>query len=1334
VDFRILGRLEALDAERDVAPRRAKPRALLALFLLHPNERLPTLRIIEALWGEEPPSTADKALQGHVSALRKLLGQSRIRTEVGAYRLEVRPGELDLDRFSTALEAARAARQPSRRAERLAEALAIWRGEPLADLAQERFAQPAIARLEALRLAALEERAEAELELGHHAELLPELEALVRQHPFDEGLRSKLMLALYRSGRQSDALRVFREGRRLLVDELGIDPGSELQQLERRILTQDPGLAAPTAPELAPQPRQERKTVTVLVAEVVAASPIDPEDLERIAKPAVERIRAVVERLGGTAEPLFANALLGVFGAPRAHDDDPLRAVRAALEIREPVGDPASQLRVGIESGEALVTIDGSHVAVTGEVLATASRLQAVARLGEIVVGEGAHRATARGIDYRLHSTAAWSVLGPRRTGSEPTADTPFVGRADELVLLQRIYARARDERSVHLVTVAAEPGGGKTRLVREFRELIAGLGAPPTWRQGRCLPYGDGVTYWALGEIVKAQAGILESDDSETSARKLATAVADLEADATRRPWLARNLAALVGIEGAAASGDRDQAFAVWRQVIEAMAGQGPLVAVFEDIHWADEALLEFIEHVVSHVGAVPLLVLCTARLELLESRPGWSGGIRNSTTITLEPLSAADTERLLRSLLGRDPAPGTIKRAGGNPLFAQELAWMIGEAGSEGSIAIPDSLQAVIAARLDTLAPEVKALAADASVVGEVFWSGAVAAMGGLDQGEAEARLQRLVTHDVARRRRSSSVARQGEYAFRHVLVRDVAYRQIPRRDRIAKHRSAGEWIERLAGDRVTSHAELIAHHYLQALEIARALGDGSNVADLTPRARTFLTLAGDGARTLELTQAESFYRRALDLTADDDPGHGRLLSRLGEVAHLTGRLSEAEHLSRQAIAELQFHGDALGTGEAMVNLVATLWRLGRPEGERRRVAESAIRTLEPLSPGPELVRAYSHMATHELHSGRAAACGEWSRKALALADRLGLVALKVPPLHHLGIARFETGDEAGIDDVREAVRIGLEAGLSSETVTAQTNLAATIWVTEGPVAALALKRAAAELASSRGLVSLEKTIRAEALWQQHDAGAWEDALVSADALLAQEVGAPPSRVTTMAQTVKARILADRGRALEAAELEREYLARARTLRDPQDLGPALAAAAAQRMAIGDIEAAAGLIEELERVTRGRDPSQRIHELPHAARVCLAAGRTRLVQALIPSRGAPTYTRARLCLESTGAMLAEARGDLAAGAALHAAAADGWRTFGCPAEEAHALIGRGRCLVALERPGEAAGGLRRARRIGSSLHAMLILAEARRLLAVDRDGDAREASAAGD
>jgi predicted ATPase len=417
----------------------------------------------------------------------------------------------------------------------------------------------------------------------------------------------------------------------------------------------------------------------------------------------------------------------------------------------------------------------------------------------------------------------------------------------------------------VQLVTVVGEPGVGKSRLVAELFAYLVTKPELTRWRQGRCLPYGEGITFWALGEIVKAEAGILESDSPDVAAAKLDAAVAPEEPE---RQWLLQRLGPLVGVE-AASPAERQELFTAWRRFLEGLAAARPTVLVFEDLHWADEALLEFLEHLAEWSEGVPLFVLCTARPELYERRPGWAAGQRNAQTINLPPLSDEETSELVSHLititvLSPELERAVLERAGGNPLYAEEFVRLLGDRGlAADETELPESLQALIAARLDTLSPERKSLLQDAAVIGKVFWVGALAEIGGRDQGEVELALHELARKELVRTTRTSSMEGEREYSFWHVLVRDVAYSQIPRPERARRHRAAAAWIERKAGERVEDLAELLAYHYLQALELVEAAGDTEQAAELALPARRFLTLASNRGSPSASSEASPMLR---------------------------------------------------------------------------------------------------------------------------------------------------------------------------------------------------------------------------------------------------------------------------------------------------------------------------------------------------------------------------------------------------------------------------------------------------------------------------------------
>ncbi|MEX1358077.1 MAG: adenylate/guanylate cyclase domain-containing protein, partial [Gaiellaceae bacterium] len=452
--------------------------------------------------------------------------------------------------------------------------------------------------------------------------------------------------------------------------------------------------------------RKERKIVTVLFADLVGftsrAEELDPEDVEAILRPYHERLRAELERFGGTVEKFIGDAVMAVFGAPVAHEDDPERAVRAALGIRDQiVEDGTLAVRIAVNTGEALVSVDARPEAgegmVAGDVVNTAARLQSAAPTNSILVGETTYRATQDTIEYREHQAVeakgkaepipVWEAVNPRaRVAVELRAPaTPLVGRGRERELLLGTFERVCADRSTQLFTIVGVPGIGKSRLVAELYGEIEHAPELTHWRQGRSLPYGEGGAFWAFAAMVKAEAGILDGDGSADAERKLHETLAAL-VPPEDAGWLESRLRALVGLE--ALPGTRDESFAAWRHFAEALAERHPTVLVFEDLHWADDDLLDFVDELVDWVEDVPMLVLGTARPELLDRRPNWGGGKRNALTLSLPPLGDDDTARLLGSLLDRSVLPAEtqqalLARAGGNPLYAEQFARMYDERG---------------------------------------------------------------------------------------------------------------------------------------------------------------------------------------------------------------------------------------------------------------------------------------------------------------------------------------------------------------------------------------------------------------------------------------------------------------------------------------------------------------------------------------------------------------------------------------------------------------------------------------------------------------------------
>ncbi|HSL64546.1 MAG TPA: AAA family ATPase, partial [Gaiellaceae bacterium] len=760
--------------------------------------------------------------------------------------------------------------------------------------------------------------------------------------------------------------------------------------------------------------------------------------------------------------------------APLAHEDDPERAVRAALAARDALGelnaaDPTLGLhvRIGVTTGEAMIALsarpkEGEGMA-TGDVVNTCSRLQSAAPVDGILVDEPTYRATSTVIEYRdaepvqakgkAEPVPVWEVVAPRtRLGVDIAfkGGAELVGRSEELRLLRDALARSERERSPQLVTLVGLPGIGKSRLLFE---LWSALDSDPTtfvyWRQGRSLPYGEGVSFWALGEMVKAEAGILETDRDEDTEAKLRASVAallpDEEEDAA---WVARQLRPLVGLDAAAGGGSPDEAYSAWRRFFEAMAESGPAVLVFEDLQWADEGLLDFVEHLVDWASGVPLLVLCTARPELLDRRPGWGGGTANAATVSLAPLTTEETARLIASLAERALMPAEVQkallaRAGGNPLYAEEFVRMASERGGDVEhLPMPESVQGIIAARLDDLDPTDKAVLQDAAVIGKVFWLGAVADLGNVPRWELERRLHGLERRQLVRRERRATVAGEREYAFWHVLVRDVAYGQIPRARRAEKHRQAAEWIESLSPERAADRADLLAHHYLAAVEYARA--SGQDAGPLEAPARAALAAAGERALTLNaFPAAERYFRAALELWPEDDDARANALFGLGRALHAIDESGEEELEAARAMFTAR--GEIESAAEAEIALALLAWHRGTVARTLEHVDRAAT-LVEDQPPSPGKAHALAAVSRYRMLGNRNVEAIAAGREALAMAEQLGLRELTAHALNNIGTARVAAGDDRGIADLERSIEIAEEIG-SIEASRGYINLASVI-----------------------------------------------------------------------------------------------------------------------------------------------------------------------------------------------------------------------------------------------------------------------------------------------
>jgi predicted ATPase/class 3 adenylate cyclase len=951
--------------------------------------------------------------------------------------------------------------------------------------------------------------------------------------------------------------------------------------------------------------REERKVVSVLFADLVGftaqAERLDPEDVRALQDPYWQYVRSEIERHGGTVEKFIGDAVVALFGAPTTHEDDPERAVRGALAIRDWAREQEEiQVRIGVTTGEALVRLGAQPLAgegmASGDVVNTASRLQAAAPTNAILVDETTRRATSDMIDCveaepvsakgKPEPIRVWEALQARsRFGVDlfQHARTLLVGRERELDVLKNALRRVREEYSPQLVTLVGVPGMGKSRLVYELMQATANdPSGIVNWRQGRSLPYGDGVAFWALGEIIKAQAGILETDPEGAARAKLERAVQAVIDDVPEAEWVERHLRPLAGIgRESGASSERGEGFAAWRRFFEALADTRPTVLVVEDLHWADEGLLDFVDSLIEWVRDVPLLVVATARPELLERRPSWSGGKANATTLSLSPLSAGETALLVgqlvdRSRLTRETEQALVAHAAGNALYAEQYAQMWQERGHVEHLPVPETVQGIIAARLDALSSTEKSLLQDAAVFGNVFWDGAVTAVGGIDRQEGAASLHALERKEFVQRARRSSVAGEGEYAFCHVLVRDVAYAQIPRVARATKHEKAAEWTESIA--RPDDQAEMRAHHYLAALALGSAAGHTND--RLATRALPSVAQAGDRALALNaFAAAAGYYERALEFLAEEDQ-RPRLLFRHAQAVFANGSGTRGAALERARDALLAA-GDVDGAAEAEALLGQVWWQRGQRDRAWKHF-DHAIALVADRPTSPAKARVLSNAAGSRMVAHENERAIELSREAIALAEALRLPDVQAHSLITLGTARCNANDAGGRRDIKRGLELALETNNLRAAARGYNNLAST---TEDVRRAAELQSASADihrrLGDAEGLRFAHVIVALYFL----GGGQWDDALRLANAFIAECEAGNPHYGESWARVVRAAIALARGETEAVLDDVRKALAVARQAKDPQNLFDSLAFAARAYTELGRPDEAQEVVDELLR-----------------------------------------------------------------------------------------------------------------------------------------------------
>lgn len=897
--------------------------------------------------------------------------------------------------------------------------------------------------------------------------------------------------------------------------------------------------SAPAPPVAAPPSRKapvaERRLVSILFADLVSFTSLserrDAEEVRELLTRYFDTARQIIDRYGGTVEKFIGDAVMAVWGAPIAREDDAERAVRAALDLTESIaalggkaGLPELKARAGVLTGEAAVTIGAQGQGmVAGDLVNTASRIQSVAEPGDVLVGEASKRASEAAIAYEdagLHSLKGkaepvrlWRAVrvvaarggAMRSSGLEP----PFVGRNRELRLIKELFHASAEDGRAHLVSVIGPPGIGKSRLVWEVQKYIDGLAFPIRWHRGRCIAYGEGVTYWALAEMVKTRAGIAEGEEAASALAKLKAALAESISDPEERAWVEPRLTHLLGLEGLAA-GDREDLFAAWRLFYERLADEMPMVMVFEDIQWADASLLDFIEYLLEWSHEHPLFILTLARPEIAERRPTWGAGIRGSTSIHLDPLSGGAMETLLTGLVPGLPdelSGRVLDRAEGVPLYAVETVRMLLDrgfliaedgvyrpAGTVDTLEVPETLHALIAARLDGLSPAERRLVQDGAVLGKTFSKEALAAVTGVDADELEAALGSLVRKEILTVQADPLSPERGQYGFLGDLVRRVAYETLSKRERKALHLAVATYLEHNWEEEDV--VEVVASHYLDAF---RAAPDAPDAAGIKATARDALTRAGHRAASLAASEeARRYYEQAIEL-ADDPLVRAELHERAGEMAWQAQLGAVAEAHYERAIEVFESEDATHPAARVSAALAEVLWTKGESEEEALRRLEQAFQILSREEPDDDLATLAAQFGRFLFFAGRIGEAFDRIELALQLAESLRLPEVLSQAMNTKSLILKSRGrTEEGLVLLQHALQVALDHNLGSAALRAYNNLCAFLGEANRHEDELRAAQEGSQLARKLGNRQLESILLACQINPLVAMGRWDEALV--------------------------------------------------------------------------------------------------------------------------------------------------------------------------------------------------------------------------------------------